>query len=78
MILCGQPAGRRTAALRLLLDLCSPGRLHDLTPAWEQPRVSLLPPMQPEHGYILDMTESRRNDRRTSSGRVFSTGPGKT
>ena len=59
VILCGQPgSGRRTAALRLLLDLCSPGRLHDLTPAWEQPRVSLLPPMQPEHGYILDMTES--------------------
>jgi len=59
VILRGQPgSGRRTAALRLLLNLCEPGRLHDLTPAWEQPRVSLLPPVQPEHGYVLDMTEA--------------------
>ena len=58
VVLRGQPgSGRRTAALRLLLDLCGPGKLHDLTPAWEQPRVSLLPPIQPEHGYVLDMTE---------------------
>jgi hypothetical protein len=58
VILRGQPgSGRRTAALWLLLDLCAPGRLHDLTPVWDQPRVSLLPPMQPEHGYVLDMTE---------------------
>jgi hypothetical protein len=58
VILRGQPgSGRRTAALRLLLGLCAPGRLHDLTPAWEQPRVSLLPPVHPEHGYVLDMTE---------------------
>jgi hypothetical protein len=62
VILRGQPgSGRRTAALRLLLDLCAPGRLHDLTPAWEQPRVSLLPPMLPEHGYVLDMTEPAEN-----------------
>jgi hypothetical protein len=58
VVLCGQRgSGRRTAALKLLLGLCAPARLYDLTPVWERPRVTLLPPMHAEHGYVLDLTE---------------------
>jgi len=47
--------GRRTAALRLLLNVTS--SVHELSPAWGRPRTKILPLVQPEHGYLLDMTE---------------------
>jgi hypothetical protein len=51
-------SGRRTAALRLLSKVCEPEQLFYLSPQWEQPSLTLLqPPVQPDHGYILDMTE---------------------
>jgi hypothetical protein len=56
VVLRGVPgSGRRTAALKLLLNVTM--LVDELTHAWMRPRTKILPLVQPGHGYLLDMTE---------------------
>jgi len=58
VVLRGQAgSGRRTAALRLLRETHSPEKLHYLIPDWQQPKITQLIDLRPEHGYVLDMTD---------------------
>jgi hypothetical protein len=49
-------SGRLTAALRLLRGVAGDD-VHLLDAAWERPRKDLFCPLDPGHGYVLDMTE---------------------
>jgi hypothetical protein len=56
VVLRGVPGcGRRTAALKLLLDVTS--SVYELSRDWRRPRRKILPLVRQGHGYLLDMTE---------------------
>ncbi|MGI8335985.1 hypothetical protein ACRYCC_39085 [Actinomadura scrupuli] len=58
LVIVGDPGtGRGTAALRRMREQCRTDRLFRLEANWDQPKARLLPPAQPGHGYILDLSE---------------------
>ncbi len=59
LVLVGEHgSGRRTAALRLLVEHCPPGQqIWILEPEWTQPRARHLPAGAKDCGYLLDLSE---------------------